>query len=118
MVFLVWLIWLTRTSITLFWIMDVLNMPSIGNVKITSTHCGMPIENSDKWEHYTTINCWYDRDCEHCPMGWEDIGYEGECGDCGCLFNYEFNVPIWKCMLPRWLKKIILNQKYKREELY
>lgn len=27
MVFLVWLIWLTRTSITLFWIMDVLNMP-------------------------------------------------------------------------------------------
>ena len=27
MVLLVWLIWLTRTSITLFWIMDVLNMP-------------------------------------------------------------------------------------------
>lgn len=91
---------------------------SIGNVKITSAHYGRPIENSDKFEYYTTINCWYDRDCEYCPMGWEDRGYEGECKDCGCLFNYEFNVPIWKCMLPRWLKKIILNQKYKREELY
>ena len=73
---------------------------SIGNVKITTTHYMRPIENSDKWERYTTINCWYDRDCEDCPMGWEDRRYE----DCGCLFNYEFNVPIWKCMLPRWLK--------------
>lgn len=35
---------------------------SIGNVKITSTHYARPIENSDKWEHYTTVDCWYDRD--------------------------------------------------------
>ena len=56
-------------------------------------------QKSNKWENYTTINCWYDRDCEHCPMGWEDIGYEGECEDCGCLFDYEFNVPeLWKCV--------------------
>lgn len=84
---------------------------SIGNIKITSTHYGRPIENSNKWENYTTINCWYDRDCEHCPMGWEDIGYEGECEDCGCLFDYEFNVPIWKCMLPRRLKKNNFEEK-------
>ena len=22
--------------------------------------------------------------CENCPAGWEDRGYEGECYDCGC----------------------------------
>ena len=33
---------------------------SIGNVKITSTHYSRPIENSDKWEYYTTVDCWYD----------------------------------------------------------
>lgn len=26
-------------------------------------------------------------DCEHCPLGWEDRGYEGECYDCGCYVN-------------------------------
>lgn len=50
---------------------------SIGNIKITSTHYSKPIENSNEWERYTTINCWYDRDCEYCPMGWEDRSYEG-----------------------------------------
>ena len=90
---------------------------SIGNVKITSTHYARPIENSDKGEHYTTVDCWYDRDCEHCPMGWEDRSYEGECNDCGCLFDYDFNVPIWKCMLPRWLKNIILKHKKSNRDL-
>lgn len=46
-------------------------------------------------------------DCEHCCMGWEDRGYEGECNDCGCCFNYEFDVPIWKCVLPYWVKRLI-----------
>ena len=82
---------------------------SFGNIKITSCHYARPIENSDKWENYTTVDCWYDRDCKYCPMGWEDMSYEGECNDCGCLFDYDFNVPIWKCMLPRWLKNIILK---------
>lgn len=84
---------------------------SIGNIKITSTHYSKPIENSNEWERYTTINCWYDRDCEYCPMGWEDRSYEGECNDCGCLFDYDFNVPIWKCMLPDWIKKLIIKHK-------
>lgn len=24
-------------------------------------------------------------DCEYCPLGWEERGYEGECYDCGCM---------------------------------
>ena len=46
-------------------------------------------------------------DCEHCCISWEDSSYEGECNDCGCCFNYEFDVPIWKCMLPYWVKRLI-----------
>ena len=33
----------------------------------------------------------------------------GECNDCGCLFDYDFKVPIWKCMLPRWIKAIVFK---------
>ena len=82
---------------------------SIGNIKITSMHYSKPIENSKEWENYTNINCWYDCDCENCPMGWEDMSYEGECNDCGCLFDHDFKVPIWKCMLPEWIKKLIVK---------
>ncbi len=24
-------------------------------------------------------------ECENCPLGWEERGYEGECYDCGCM---------------------------------
>src|SRR5574344_2764943 len=82
---------------------------SIGNIKITSMHYSEPIENSKEWENYTNINCWYDCDCENCPMGWEDMSYEGECNDCGCLFDHNFKVPIWKCMLPEGIKKLIVK---------
>lgn len=52
-----------------------------------------------------------DRCCEDCVMGWDSFSYEGECEDCGCCFNYEFDVPIWKCALPDWVKKIIKKMK-------
>lgn len=82
---------------------------SIGNMKITSHRICIPNLKTEKSEHYTEIHCWYDRNCEDCPMGWEESSYEGECEDCGCLFNYSFDVPIWKCMLPRWIKRIIIK---------
>ena len=65
---------------------------SIGNMRITSLHYSRPIENSSKWENYT------------------------ECDDCGCLFDYDFRVPIWKCMLPRWIKNIIAKSALRRFE--
>ena len=84
---------------------------SIGNIRTNSTHYSKAIENSSEWKHYTTINGWYDCDCGDCPMGWEERNYEGACDDCGCLFDYDFNVPIWKCMLPDWIKKLIIKHK-------
>lgn len=54
-----------------------------GNVRITTIKYSKPIENSDKWEHYTEVSCWHDTDCENCPCGWESGSYEGECDDCG-----------------------------------
>lgn len=86
-----------------------------GNVRISTFKYSKPIENSDKWEHYTEVSCWYDNDCENCPCGWENGSYEGECDDCGCLFdkNGYFNVPVWKCMLPKWIKRLFAKHKEK-----
>lgn len=80
-----------------------------GNVRISTFKYSKPIKNSNKWEQYTEVSCWYDEDCENCPCGWESGSYEGECDDCGCLFDKKggFDVPVWKCMLPRWIKNII-----------
>lgn len=62
-------------------------------------------------EHWAEIICWYESDCENCPLGWESRSYEGECEDCGCFFDHDFNVPKWKCMLPNFVKKIYLRRK-------
>lgn len=35
-------------------------------------------------------------ECERCPLGWEERGYEGECYDCGCFVNDD---PEW-CVKP------------------
>ena len=83
---------------------------SIGNMRITTINYGK--YEDDKYKTWTEIHCWYDCDCESCPMGWEVRSYEGECEDCGCCFGYEVGcAPIWKCMLPRWIKNLILKVK-------
>ena len=87
----------------------------LGNVRISTFKYSKPIENSDKWEHYTEISCWYDSDCENCPCGLESRSYEGECDDCGCLFDRKggFDVPKCKCMLPKWIKRLFAKHKEK-----
>ncbi len=62
-------------------------------------------KNGKRINHYG-----FEPDCENCPMGWDVFSYEGECQDCGCYFNYDFDVPLWKCALPHWIKKIILKK--------
>jgi len=49
--------------------MRILKIHKRSNMRITSLHYSRPIENSSKWENYTEISCWYDNDCENCPMG-------------------------------------------------
>lgn len=83
---------------------------SIGNMRITSHRYGEYVNHEHR--DWVEVHCWYDCDCENCPMGWESRSYEGECDDCGCLFGYEIgSAPIWKCMLPRWFKNLILKLK-------
>ena len=56
----------------------------------------------------------YMRDCEHCAFSWEDRGYEGECYDYGCVMDKGQNAlcaPLWACLLPRWIKRLIKKLK-------
>lgn len=46
-------------------------------------------------------------DCEYCPLGWEDRGYEGECYDCGCMVYEDIN----------WCKKPYAERAEKAKEL-
>lgn len=82
----------------------------LGNIRITTTNYWDP--RRKKNPHYTELSIWYDEDCEHCPCGWEDRSYEGECNDCGCYLSkkgYEV-APVWKCMLPNWIKNIVRSR--------
>lgn len=88
---------------------------TIGNFYIETFHYGS-FEN-DKPKNWTELHCGYECDCEHCPSSWEDRGYEGECNDCGCFLakNGHENAPMLICMLPRWIKKILLRYKTESE---
>ena len=46
-------------------------------------------------------------DCEYCPLGWEERGYEGECYDCGCMVGEDIN----------WCKKTYKERLEKSKEL-
>lgn len=85
---------------------------TIGNFYIITLHFGS-FEN-DKHKDWTELHCGYECDCEHCPLSWEDRGYEGECNDCGCyMAEYPDDSPktILICMLPKWIKRILLRYK-------
>ena len=88
---------------------------TIGNFHIESFHYGS-YEN-DKPKHWTELHCWYECDCKHCPLSWEDRSYEGECNDCGCYmaeYGNDYPKTMAICMLPNWIKKILLRYKTKR----
>ena len=89
----------------------------IGNIHISTFHYGS-YEN-DKPKYWTEMHCWYECDCEHCPLSWEDRGYEGECYDCGCFmaeFGKDYPKTVLICMLPNRIKKILLRHKRESEE--
>lgn len=84
---------------------------SIGKIQIRALHYGD--WKDEKHIEYSELHIWYDNDCEHCPCGWEDRSYEGECNDCGCYLakkGHEEATAIM-CMLPRWIKNIIVKIK-------
>lgn len=88
---------------------------TIGNTHIETFHYGS-YEN-DKPTHWTELHCWYECDCEHCPLSWEVRGYDDV--DAGCIMaEYGEGYPKTDliCKLPRWIKKILLKHKKKSEE--
>ena len=89
---------------------------TIGNFRINTFHYGS-YEN-DKPKHWTELHCWYECDCEHCPLSWEDRSYEGECNDCGCCVaecGNDYPKTMLICMLPNWIKRILLRYKTESE---
>lgn len=85
---------------------------TIGNIHIETFHFG-EFDKNGKRKHWTELRCWYEPDCEYCSLSWEDRGYEGECNDCGCYmaeYGNDYPKTMLICMLPRWIKKILLKK--------
>ena len=85
----------------------------IGNFHIETFN----YSNPEKDKHWTELHCWYECDCENCPLSWEDRGPEDV--ECGCYlaeYGEEYPKSLLICMLPRWIKKILLRRAEKRQE--
>lgn len=50
-----------------------------------------------------------DPDCEHCHFCYEYGSYEGECIDCGCYIDHDFNVSKLYCAIP-WKIKMLIKE--------
>ena len=87
---------------------------TIGNFHMKTFH-RRSFEN-DKSKEWTELCCWYHQDCENCPASWSD--WYGEDGDCGCHLAglCEEYAPLWKCMLPKWAKRLFVKMIFAMEE--
>lgn len=86
---------------------------TIGNVHMETFH----YRSCQDDKHWTELHCWYECDCEHCPLSWEVRLYDDV--DCGCYmaeFGEEYPKLLLTCMLPRWVKRILLRRAEKQEE--
>ena len=88
---------------------------TIGNLHISTFHYG-GFDKKGKSKHWTELHCWYECDCENCPLSWEERGYD-DC-DCGCYMaevGKDYPRTLLICMLPNWVKKILLRHKVGKE---
>lgn len=86
---------------------------TIGNVHIKTFH----YRSYQDDKHWTELHCWYECDCQNCPLSWVEQLYDGY--DCGCWvaeFGEEYPKSLLVCMLPKWAKKILLRRVEKRQE--
>lgn len=56
-----------------------------------------------------------DCDCADCVLGWEELDYEGDCNDCGCMYYSNPCGNGFVCGLPTCIKSVIHRIK-KREK--
>lgn len=88
---------------------------TIGNFHIETFHYGS-FENG-KHKNWTELHCWHECDCEHCPLSWEVRYYDDvDCGCCMAEFGKDYPKTMLVCMLPNWIKKILLKHKTKSED--
>ena len=89
---------------------------TIGNFHISTFHYG-GFDKKGKSKHWTELHCWCECDCGYCPLSWENSSYEGECYDYGCFLAKKGhdNASMLICMLPNWVKKILLRYKVGKE---
>ena len=89
---------------------------TIGNFHIETFHYSS--FKNDTHKNWTELNCWYECDCEHCPLSWEVRNYDGDvdCGCCVATFGEDYPKTLLICMLPNWIKKIMLKYKTKKTE--
>lgn len=83
----------------------------IGGLNISTFHYG-GFDKKGKHKNWTELHCWYECDCENCPLSWETRNYEGDC-NCGCYMaepGEDCPKSLLICMLPRWIKKIIYKK--------
>lgn len=50
----------------------------------------------------------FECDCEHCPLSWEERGYDD--ADAGCHWYDDFYGNKFVCFLPRFIKNILLKR--------
>ena len=83
---------------------------TIGNFHISTFHYG-GFDKKGKSKHWTELHCWHECDCEYCPLCWEERGYDDV--DCGCYMaevGEDYPKISLICMLPDWIKKILLKR--------
>jgi len=55
------------------------------------------------------------RDCEKCPLAWDERYYDDS--DFGCFVNQHMDVNKW-CYIPKWICKIKYKLLLRKENLY
>lgn len=88
---------------------DIAIRKEFGNLRLYTIRYGDWTDG--KHITYSELHLWYDNDCKYCPCCWEDRSYEGECNDCGCWLARKCHEepPIIICMLPYWVKNMLLR---------
>lgn len=58
----------------------------------------------------------FECDCKYCPLAWEERGYDDI--DAGCHWYDDFYGNKFICLLPRFIKNILLKRKMRLTDKY
>lgn len=89
---------------------------TLGNFHISTSHYG-GFDKKGRSKNWTELDCWYEPDCRNCPLCWEVRGYDDV--NFGCYMadiGEDCPKTLLICMLPNWIKKILLKHKVGSEE--